>query len=134
MIYSDDQLEFLSDHRWAVLATGRRDGSPQQAMVGYALDGEGRILISTQTFTAKWANALREPMVSLAVPDGRVHVVIYGTAEGIDGDPERAELSAVVLPVVMGSSRPEPSAMVDWLDEHQRGVLRITPQKVLIHE
>ena len=37
MAYTDTQLEFLCGHRWAVLATGRLDGSPQQAMVGYAL-------------------------------------------------------------------------------------------------
>ena len=87
MVYTDEQRAFLEDHRWAVLATGRADGSPQQAMVGYRLDGEGRILISTQAFTAKWRNALRRPRVSVTVPDGRVHVVVYGFAEGIDSDP-----------------------------------------------
>jgi Pyridoxamine 5'-phosphate oxidase len=59
--YTDLELEFLSTHRWAVLATGRRDGSPQQAMVGYTLDGEGRILVSTRAVNAKWHNALRQP-------------------------------------------------------------------------
>lgn len=134
MIYNDEQLEFLSNHVWAVLATGRRDGSPQQAMVGYTLDREGRVLVSTRVSTAKWVNALRQPKVCLTVPDGRVHVVIYGTAEGIDDDPERAELSADVLAVVRGPGRPEPSTIVGWLDDQQRTVLRITPQKVLIHE
>jgi PPOX class probable F420-dependent enzyme len=132
--YTDEQLEFLSDHRWAVLATGRRDGSPQQAMVGYTLDDKGRILISTQTFTAKWGNALRQPRVSLTVPDGRVHMVVYGTAEGIEDDPERAELSADVLAVVRGPDRPEPSTIVGWLDDQQRTVLRITPEKVMVHD
>ena len=75
--YTDTQLEFLYGHRWAVLATGRLDGSPQQAMVGYALDGEGRILVLTRPFTAKWRNALRQPRVSPTVPDGRRHVVVY---------------------------------------------------------
>jgi PPOX class probable F420-dependent enzyme len=133
-MYTDEQRAFLETHRWAVLATGRADGSPQQSMVGYALDGQGRILVSTQTFTAKWRNALRRPKVSLTVPDGRVHVVVYGTAEGIEADPERAELSADVLAVVRGPDRPEPSSIVGWLDENQRTVLRITPEKVLLHE
>jgi PPOX class probable F420-dependent enzyme len=134
MIYTDTQLAFLSGHRWAVLATGRLDGSPQQALVGYALDGEGRILVLTQAFTAKWRNALRQPRVSLTVPDGRTHVVVYGTAEAIDTDPERAELSADVLAVVRGVDRPEPSTIVGWLKENQQVVLRITPEKALIHE
>lgn len=40
---TDDARSFLHDHRWAVLATGRRDGSPQQSMVGYSVDGEQRL-------------------------------------------------------------------------------------------
>jgi PPOX class probable F420-dependent enzyme len=133
-MYSDEQQRFLHEHRWGVLATGRSDGSPQQAMVGYTLDSDGRVLISTQAFTAKWRNALRQPRVSLTVPDGRVHVVIYGVAEAIDQDPDRAELSADVLAVVRGPDRPDPTSIVPWLDENQRTILRITPQKVLIHE
>jgi PPOX class probable F420-dependent enzyme len=134
MIYTDTQATFLSLHRWAVLATGRLDGSPQQAMVGYALDGEGRILVLTQVFTAKWRNALRQPRVSLTVPDGRTHVVVYGTAEAIDTDPERAELSAEVLAVVRGIERPEPSTLVGWLNENRQVVLRIKPEKALMHD
>ena len=44
---SERERAFLDDHVWAVLATTRRDGSPQQSMVGYAVDPEGRIVIST---------------------------------------------------------------------------------------
>jgi PPOX class probable F420-dependent enzyme len=133
-VYTDEQRRFLQEHRWGVLATGRSDGSPQQAMVGYTLDRGGRVLISTQAFTAKWRNALRQPQVSFTVPDDRVHVVIYGIAEAIERDPERAELTADVLAVVRGPDRPDPSSIVPWLDENRRTILRITPQKVLIHE
>jgi hypothetical protein len=38
--FTDAQLEFLRAHRQAVLATGRRDGSPQVSTVVYAVDGE----------------------------------------------------------------------------------------------
>lgn len=133
-MYTDEQRTFLNEHRWGVLATGRADGSPAQAMVGYTLDDEGRVLISTQTFTAKWRNTLRQPRVCFTVPDGRVHVVIYGEAEAIVSDPDRAELSADVLAVVRGPDRPDPASIVGWLDENQRTVLRITPRKVLLHE
>jgi hypothetical protein len=74
------------------------------------------------------------PKVCITVPDGRVHVVVYGTAEAITADPDRAELTADLLAAVRGSDRPEPFAIVGWLDEQQRTVLRITPQKVLTHE
>ena len=134
MTYTEDQRHFLESHRWGVLATGRADGSPQQAMVGYTLDDEGRVLVLTQAFTAKWRNAMRRPRVSFTVADDRVHVVIYGIAEGIEADPERAELSADVLAVVRGAERPDPASIVGWLDENQRTILRITPEKVLLHE
>ena len=134
MIYTDKQAQFLANHVWGVLATGRRDGSPQQAMVGYTLDAQGRILVSTPAPTAKARNALRQPKLSLAVPDGRVNVIVYGLAETIDADPERAELSADVLAVVRGPQRPDPSTIIGWLNEQQRIVLRITPEKVMMHE
>jgi PPOX class probable F420-dependent enzyme len=134
MVYTDEQRRFLEDHVWGVLATGRADGSPQQSLVGYVLDDDGRILVLTQAVTAKWRNALRRPQVSFTVPDGRVHVVVYGVAEGIGADPERAELSADVLAAVRGSERPDPASIIDWLDADERRVLRITPQKALIHE
>jgi PPOX class probable F420-dependent enzyme len=132
--YTDDQRQFLAEHVWGILATGRGDGSPQQSMVGYALDDAGRILVLTQTRAAKWRNAVRQPRVSFAVPDGRVHVVVYGVAEGIDADPERAERAADVLAVVRAADRPEPSSLIEWLDADDRRVLRITPESVFSHE
>jgi PPOX class probable F420-dependent enzyme len=128
-----DADAFLRDHVWAVLATGRRDGSPQQSMVGYLVDADGRIVVSVKSYTAKWRNALRQPRVSLTVPDGRVHLVVYGEAEAIDADPERAELTADVFARLSNGPRPDPASIVPMLDEQQRTVLRITPTKVQLH-
>ncbi len=94
-----DQRQFLDEHTWAILATGRADGSPQQSMVGYSVDGDGRIVVSAKAYTAKWKNARRQPKVCLTVPDGRQHLVLYGVAEAIDTDPDRAELTADVFAV-----------------------------------
>lgn len=125
---------FLRDHVWAVLATGRRDGSPQQSMVGYVLDDDGRIVISAKSYTAKWHNAVRLPAVSLTVPDGRTHLVVYGTAEAIADDPLRAELTALVFGRLTDSDPPDPSTLTELLDEQQRTVLRITPTRTIFHE
>jgi PPOX class probable F420-dependent enzyme len=134
MIYDERQRGFLDDHTWAVLATGRRDGSPQQSMVGYAVDDEGRLIVSAKSYTAKWNNAVRQPSVSLTVPDGREHLVIYGTAETIGNGPELAELTADVFAVLMDSDRPDPSTLTDMIADQQRTILRITPERVLFHE
>ena len=129
-----DQRAFLDAHTWAVLATGRRDGSPQQSMIGYAVDDEGRLVVSAKAYTAKWKNAVRQPRVSVTVPDGRSHLVIYGDAETIDGDPLRAELTAEVFAVLSGGQAPDPESIVSMLDEQERTVLRITPTKTVFHE
>ena len=131
---TEEEAAFLRSHTWAVLATGRRDGSPQQSMVGYLLDDEGRLVISAKSYTAKWRNALRQPRVSLTVPDGRAHLVVYGTAECIDADPLRAELTADVFAALGGGDRPDPGSIVALLDEQQRTVLRIVPDRTLFHE
>jgi PPOX class probable F420-dependent enzyme len=133
MVYTADEKAFLESHVWAVLATGRRDGSPQQAMVGYTLGGDGRLLISTPTPTAKWKNIARNQRVSLTVCEGREHLVLYGTADLITADPERAELSADILAVVRGPERPDPVSITGWLNDDHRGVVRVTPGKVLLH-
>jgi PPOX class probable F420-dependent enzyme len=129
-MFTDEQLEYVREHVWAVLATGRADGSPQIGMIGYHFDG-ARFVISTKAFTARWKNALRNPSVAMVIHDGRQQLVVYGTAECIDADPERAELSADVFQVIMGASeRPDPAGLIPTLDDQQRTVLRITPTKV----
>jgi len=127
-------LEFLRSQVWAVPATGRSDGSPQQSMVGYALDDDLRLLVSAKSYTAKWKNAVRQPKVCLTVPDGRIHLVIYGEAEAIDADPLRAELTAQIFGALSGNPAPDPAAIVPMLDEQRRVVLRITPTKTLYME
>jgi PPOX class probable F420-dependent enzyme len=130
--WDPDHLRYANDHLWAVLATGRSDGSPQQSMVGYVVDPEGRLLVSAKAYTAKWRNAVRQPRVSVTVPDGRAHLGIYGTAETIDADPLRAELTADVFAALGGNGdRPDPADIVDSLNEQQRTVIRITPTKAM---
>jgi len=125
---------FLREHMWAVLATGRRDGSPQQSMIGYVVDDDGRIVISAKAYTAKWHNARRQPSVSLTVPDGRAALVVYGTAEAIADDPERAELTSRVMGRLMGTDPPDPSSLAEMLESQQRTVLRIAPTRTIFHE
>ena len=132
-VWNDEEREVLNAHTWAVLATGRQDGSPQQSMIGYALDSESRLLVSAKAYTAKWNNARRQPRVSLTIPDGREHLVIYGFAEAIDADPLRAELTAEVFAALSGSPAPDPNNIIAMLDEQQRTVLRITPEKTVLH-
>jgi PPOX class probable F420-dependent enzyme len=131
--WEPDHRRFADAHLWAVLATGRKDGSPQQSMFGYAVDDEGRLVTTVKSYTAKWHNAVRRPKVSLTIPDGREHLVIYGHAEPIDTDPLRAELSAMIFGVMTGTPPADPASIVASLDEQRRTILRITPTQVMFH-
>lgn len=133
-IFTAEQVAYLNDHKWAVLATGRRDGSPQISQIGYHWDGTD-IVISIKSFTAKWKNALRQPKIALLVHDDRKQLIIYGHAKCIDQDPLRTDLTARVFRVLSGKPDLVPDEkFVAMLDQQQRTVLRITPTQAHMNE
>ncbi|MDW5322507.1 PPOX class F420-dependent oxidoreductase [Plantactinospora sp. KLBMP9567] len=76
--------EFLRTHHHAVLSTFRKDGHPQLSPVIVALDGTGRVVLSTTSARAKTRNLQRCPQVSACVftsPFFGPWVHIEGTAE-----------------------------------------------------
>ena len=99
--WAPDQLSYARSHLWAILATGRLDGSPQQSMVGYFVDDDGRLVISAET---------------------------------IADDPLRSELTAQVFATLSGGDAPDPDSIVPMLDEQQRTIIRITPEKTLFQD
>lgn len=131
-----EQVAFLEGRKWAVLGTGRRDGSPQLSTVAYFWDGEA-IVVSVKRFTAKWSNALRQPRVCLVVNEDRKQLVVYGEAECIEADPQRLDLTLAVLRVLTGDAelgREDPASFVPMFDEQQRTVLRIRPTKAFMND
>ncbi len=130
--YTEGQRAFLTAHRQAVLATGRRDGSPQLSTVVYVVVGDD-VVVSTKRYTAKWKNARGRPRVALLVGEGHAQLVLYGAATGVAEDPERAELTAKVFEAMSGSAV-DPAAISGVLDAQQRTILRITPDRVLMND
>ena len=131
--WDSEHREFAEMQIWGILATGRKDGSPQQSMIGYTIDEHGRIIMSVKHDRAKWKNVLRQSKVSLSVSSGRDCLIIYGSAETIAEDPLRAELTADVVAKLRGVERPDPTTLTEFLDEQKRTVLRITPTKTIFH-
>lgn len=80
-------LSFLEKQTNLILATARRDGSPQLSPVWY-LWKDGAFVISTNTRTAKWWNLKKDPRCSVCVdePATGQMVVAYGEADLDDGD------------------------------------------------
>ena len=139
-------IEFLKTHRLGVLATGRRDGSPQQALIAYRFDGRD-FMISTRAPSAKAKNVPKQPRVSLTVSDGPRVVVVYGRASLVREPEEvlRYYLTRLVSPRpsagpsagsggASGQGQTEPvdqEALRRRLGKEERVVLVITPEKYL---
>ncbi len=132
-VWQPELRAFADAHTWAVLATGRKDGSPQQSMVGYLVLDDGRVVITAKSYTAKWHNTRRQPKVSLTVADGRQHLVVSGTTEGVDTEPRRSELTELLFRKMLGTEPTDPAEMVTMLDEQRRVVLLVTPERVTFH-
>jgi len=62
-----DAVAFVRTHHNAVLATRRRDGSPQLSPVTVGADDEGHVTISSRERAFKVRNIRRDPRVSLCV-------------------------------------------------------------------
>lgn len=127
-----EHAEFMDEHRFGVLSTGRRDGSPQASMVGYVLDGKD-VLVTFRRNSAKYHNISRQPRVVLSVPDGRRLLTIYGDAELVEHDPQRVDAFQTIL---KSYGMPEaPSAdLAKSMDDEQRLVLRMRPRSIDLHD
>ena len=80
----DEARAVLRDQHRAVLATLRRDGTPQLSPVLVGVDAEGRAVISTREPAYKVRNLRRDPRAWLCVlPDGFFGrwIQVDGTAE-----------------------------------------------------
>ena len=85
---NDTLRAFLGEPRFAVTATINRDGSPQQTVVWYDLQGD-RIMMNTRLGRAKERNLARDPRVSFCIEDEYRALTLKGRVE-LDYDHERA--------------------------------------------
>ncbi len=123
-------LDFVREHRDAVMQTYRRDGSPQLSPITCAVDADDLIAVSTRETAMKLKNLRRDPRVSLCV----VSEGFYGEWIQVDG---RAEI--VSLPDAMEHLveyyRTLRGEHPDWDDyraamvRDQRCIVRITPER-----
>ena len=132
MEFTTEQAEYLTAHQWATLATGRKDGSPQVSMIGYALDGN-ELLVTFRRASAKYRNISRQPRVALVVADGRRALTVYGEAELIEQDPRCVEVFAQILGRFGAPASPH-DELARQLDGEGRVVARIHTTGADLHE
>ena len=127
----DEARDYLRSHHRAVLATMRRDGTPQMSPVTASVDAEGYVVVSSRETAVKTKNVRRDPRAWLcAFPDS-----FYGDRfVQVEG-----EVSVVELPEAMDGLieyyRSVSGEHPDWDDyraamvRDQRVIVRITPER-----
>ncbi len=124
---AEQAREFLRSNHRAVLVTRRGDGRPQTSPVLAAVDGEGRVVVSTRETAMKARNLARDPHASLcALSDG-----FFGPWVQVDGEVEvvgRPEAVEVLVDYYRRVAGEHP----DWdgyrasLEAERRVALRLT--------
>ena len=120
------QDKLITEHRLAIMATLRKDGSPQLTPINYAYK-DGRFLISTTRDRAKYHNVRRSPSVSLCIirPEGRPYVTVFGRARVEEED--IVEGTAEIFRSI--SDRPLPDAFAEGLRRQGRVLIIVTPER-----
>jgi PPOX class probable F420-dependent enzyme len=126
-----EALDFLRTHHHAVLATLKRDGTPQLSPVTVAVDDERRVVISTRETAMKTHNVRRTPRAWLcAFTDG-----FYGPWLQVAGPVEVLSLPEAMEPLV-DYYREAAGEHPNWEDyraamiRDRRVLLRLTPETV----
>jgi PPOX class probable F420-dependent enzyme len=92
----DEARAIVSEQHHAVLATLRRDGTPQMSPVAATVDGQGRVVVSTRQTAFKVRNLRRDSRAWLCVlPDG-----FYGRWIQVGGSVRIVELPEAMEPLV----------------------------------
>ena len=76
---SDKARAFLNEKRYAVLATLHADGSVQQTVMWYLLEGD-TIVMNTKKGRLKDRNIRRDSRISVCIQDGYSYITISGKA------------------------------------------------------
>ncbi|MCO5177907.1 MAG: PPOX class F420-dependent oxidoreductase [Thermomicrobiales bacterium] len=127
---SDAVRAFLDEPRFAVLATIGADGTPQQSVMWYELQGDS-IMMNTTASRVKNSNVRRDPRVSVCFEEGYTYVAVRGTVTEIIEDTETAENDIISLAI-----RYNPGTTADEYGHFRTGdrqTLRISIDKLSSH-
>jgi PPOX class probable F420-dependent enzyme len=127
----DPVRTFLNEKRFAVLATLKADGTVQQTVMWYLIDGD-ELLFNTASGRVKYGNLARDPRVSLCVEDGYRYVTISGTARAV---PDQATAQADIHRLAVRYNGAEKAAeqMATSFSKQQRISYRVPLDKLIVN-
>jgi PPOX class probable F420-dependent enzyme len=122
----DAARDHVRENSHAVLATVRRDGTPQLSPVGATVDGDGRVVVSSRETAMKVKNLRRTPRAWLCVfPDA-----FYGPWVQVEGDVEVVSLPDAMDPLVdyyrrIAGEHPDWDDYRSAMEREQRCLIRV---------
>ena len=126
MTPTPEQEQIIQEEKLAIMATLRRDGSPQLSPINYAYQ-DGRFFISVTRDRAKYHNVRRSPQVSLCIlrPEGRPYVTVFGRAQIEETD----IVSGTAAIAQRISDRSLPDNFAELLAQQGRVLIVFTPER-----
>lgn len=130
MIGTEQFDRFVSDHRWCVVTTLRKDGTASSSINAYAREGD-QLVISTQGHRLKAKTLRRDPRITICVISNSEpfnFVSVEGTCKVEDTN--IAEATRTVFANIAATGYKEPENLEQWMKEQGRVILRVTPARV----
>lgn len=131
MIGTNDAFDqFITDHRWAVITTLRKNGQPTSSWVAYARDGD-TIIVSTPGGTLKRKTLEADPRVTICMSTNAEpfnFVTVEGRAEITTED--LVAQTRKVFQAIEDTGFQEPEDFEGWLEKQKRVIIRIHPERV----
>lgn len=115
---------FLDEPRFGVLATVNPDGSVQQTVMWFVVDGD-EILMNTASGRRKDLNLRRDGRASLCFEDGYRYLTLNGRVS-LDDDPGTTQADALRLALRYHTEEEAQAMMRDHFSQQQRLGLRMT--------
>jgi PPOX class probable F420-dependent enzyme len=122
-------LRFVAENHHAVLATRRRDGSPQMSPVAVAAD-DGAVVISSRESAIKVKNLQRDNRASLCLLNDR----FFGAWAQVEGPAEVVTLPEAMDGLIayyrqISGEHPDWDEYRDAMQREKRVLIRVTPER-----
>lgn len=122
---------FLNEPRFAVLATLNPDGTIQQTVMWYALDGD-KIVMNTAAGRKKHLNLQRNPHASICVEDDQDFVTISGALRIVE-DAEDGQRTAAFMARRYRSQEDAQQVIDNQFSREPRLTLELSMDRVIIN-
>ena len=119
---------FLGEPRFGVLATINADGTPQQSVVWYELQGD-EIMMNTKRGRLKDRNLRRDPRAALCVEDGNHYIALRGAVTLLD-DQSIAQPDIERLAVRYDGEEKARGQMRNQFSREERVTIRLRPDRI----